>query len=69
MRQLTVFLLDAIIPLVFAVLLLTFPQWFTKRDLRAEDNKKLAGNLKKIGWLLMAASVAILIVDISRMVK
>ena len=53
--------IDALIPLGIAVLLLAFPQSFTKKDLKAEENKKLAARLKTIGWVLMAAGILILI--------
>jgi hypothetical protein len=56
--------IDALIPLGIAVLLLAFPQLFTKKDLRADENKRLATTLKKIGWVLMAAGVLILIANI-----
>jgi len=64
MRSLFFACIDAFIPLGSAVLILVFPQWFTKRDLKAEENKGLAGKLKIIGWVLMAAGVLILIGNI-----
>lgn len=64
MTQLIVDFIDALIPLGLAVLLLAFPQLFTKKDLKADENKRLAGTLKKIGWVLMAAGVLILIANI-----
>jgi len=64
MTQLIVDFIDALIPLGLAVLLLAFPQLFTKKDLKADENKRLAGTLKKIGWALMAAGVLILIANI-----
>ena len=64
MRQLVIDFIEALIPLGFAVLLLAFPQWFTKKDLLADENKGLAGKLRKIGWGLMAAGVLILIASI-----
>ena len=70
MRQMVINFIEALIPLGIAVLLLVFPQWFTKKDLKAEENKGLAGKLRKIGWGLMAAGVLILIANIgSRLVK
>ncbi len=56
--------LDAAIPLVIAVLLLGRPQWFTKKDLKADENKPLAGRLKKIGWALVVAGILILIANL-----
>jgi len=61
MRQLVINFIEALIPLGFAVLLLVFLQWFAKKDLKADENKGLAGKLRKIGWGLMAAGVLILI--------
>ncbi len=61
MTRLAANFIDALIPLGFAVLLLAFPQVFTKKDLKADENKRLAARLKTIGWLLMAAGVLILI--------
>ncbi len=61
MTKLIANFIDALIPLGFAVLLLAFPQLFTKKDLKADENKRLAARLKTIGWLLMAAGVLILI--------
>jgi hypothetical protein len=55
--------IDALIPLGVAVLLLAFPQSFTKKDLKADENKRLAARLKTIGWVLMAAGVLILIAN------
>lgn len=70
MRQLVINFVEALIPLGIAGLLLAFPQWFTKKDLKANENKGLAGNLRKIGWALMAAGVLILIASIrSTLVK
>lgn len=64
MRKLIIDFVDALIPLGFAVLLLAFPHWFTKKDLKADENKGLAGRLRKIGWLLVAAGLLILIANI-----
>jgi len=64
MTRLIVDFIDALIPLGVAVLLLAFPQLFTKKDLKADENKRLAARLKMIGWVLMAAGVLILIANI-----
>jgi hypothetical protein len=64
MRQLIIVFADALIPLSFAGLLLACPQWFTKKDLKADENRGLARKLRKIGWLLMAAGGLILIANI-----
>ena len=64
MKQMVISFIEALIPLGIAVLLLAFPQWFTKKDLTADENKGLAGTLRKIGWGLMAAGVLILIASI-----
>ena len=64
MTRLAANFIDAVIPLAFAVLLLASPQLFTKKDLKADENKKLAARLRTIGWVLMAAGVLILIADI-----
>jgi len=70
LRQMVINFIEALIPLGFAVLLLVFPQWFTKKDLMAEENKGLSSILRKIGWGLMAAGVLILIASIgSTLVK
>jgi len=61
MRQLVINFIEALIPLGIAGLLLVSPQWFTKKDLKADENKGLAGKLRKLGWGLMAAGVLILI--------
>ncbi len=63
MTQLIVDFIDALIPFGVAVLLLAFPQVFTKKDLKADENKRLAARLKKIGWALMAAGILILIAN------
>ena len=64
MRQLVINFIEALVPLGFAVLLLVFPQWFTKKDLKTDENKGLAGIFRKIGWVLMAAGVLILLASI-----
>jgi len=64
MARLIADFVDVLIPLGFAVLLLGFPQVFTKKDLKADENKKLATRLKMIGWVLAAAGVLILIANI-----
>ena len=56
--------IDALIPLGFAVLLLCSPQLFTKKDLKADENKRLAARFKMIGWVLMAAGILILIANL-----
>jgi uncharacterized membrane protein len=56
--------IDALIPLVGALLLLASPQAFTKKDLKAEENKTLARRFRMIGWLLLAAGVLILIASL-----
>ena len=56
--------IDALIPLAGALLLLAWPQAFTKKDLKAEENKTLARRLRMIGWLLLAAGVLILIASL-----
>jgi hypothetical protein len=61
MSRLAANFIDALIPLGFAVLLLAYPQVFTKKDLKADENQKLAARFKTIGWLLLAAGVLILI--------
>ena len=65
MTRLIIDFIDALIPMGIAVTLLAFPQWFTKKDLMADENKGLGGKLKKIGWVLMAAGVLILIANIA----
>ncbi|MBI3836292.1 MAG: hypothetical protein HY287_18390 [Planctomycetes bacterium] len=65
MRQLLIGLIDALIPLGIAGLLLLFPQWFTKKDLKIEENRNIANRLKTIGWLLLAAGTLTLIVNIA----
>ena len=52
-------ILDLLVPFGIGVLLLVFPQWFTKKDLKAEENLKLAKRLKMIGWALLAAGVLV----------
>jgi hypothetical protein len=52
--------IDALIPFIGAALLLIFPQWFTKRDLKAEENRKIAKRLNTAGWLLLVAGALIL---------
>jgi hypothetical protein len=64
MRNLIIASVDALIPLGIAVLLLARPQWFTKKDLHAEENRRLAGTLRKVGWVLIAAGLMILIANI-----
>jgi hypothetical protein len=53
--------IDALIPLAGALLLWQWPQAFTKKDLKAEENRTLARRFRMIGWLLLAAGVLILI--------
>ena len=55
---------DALIPICGAMLILVCPQWFTRKDLKAEENRALSARLKKIGWLLLAAGTLILIATI-----
>ena len=55
-------ILDLLVPFGIGVLLLVFPQWFTKKDLKAEENLKLAKRLKTIGWALLAAGVLVFVV-------
>ena len=56
--------IDALIPLAGPLLLLAWPQAFTKKDLKAEENKTLARRIRMIGWLLLAAGVLILIASL-----
>ena len=58
--------IDALIPLGGAGLILAFPQWFTKKDLKAEENRILAQRLKLIGLGLLAAGALILIAELVR---
>lgn len=44
-----------LLPVVLGVLFIAFPQWFTKKDLKVDENKPIASNLRKAGWLLIAA--------------
>ena len=60
MKELIIDFIDALIPLGIAVLLLACPQAFTKKDLKAEENAKVSGRLKKAGVLLLVAGVLIL---------
>lgn len=68
MRQLLIGFIDALIPLGIAVLLLLFPQWFTKKDITIEENKSIADRLKKAGWWLIAAGILVLIANIGQAV-
>ncbi len=63
-RRLIIDVIEALIPLGIALLLLTFPEWFTKKNLQADGNKGLAGRLRMAGWLLLAAGVLILIANV-----
>jgi hypothetical protein len=56
--------IDALIPLAGALLLWQWPQAFTKKDLKAEENRTLARRFGMIGWLLLAAGVLILIASL-----
>jgi hypothetical protein len=56
--------MDALIPLAGALLLWQWPQAFTKKDLKAEENRTLARRFRMIGWLLLAAGVLILIASL-----
>jgi hypothetical protein len=56
--------IDALIPLAGALLLWQWPQAFTKKDLKAEENRILARRFRMIGWLLLAAGVLILIASL-----
>ena len=64
MKELLVDLIDARIPLGGAVLLLVWPQAFTRKDLKAEENARTAGRLKTAGILLLVAGVLILIANL-----
>jgi hypothetical protein len=64
MRELLISFGDALLPLGGAVLLLAFPQWFTKRDLKAPENQTLAKRLKLAGWLLLAAGILVFLAGI-----
>jgi hypothetical protein len=61
MKEVIIDFLDALIPLGIAVLLLARPQMFTKKDLKAPENTKTAGLLKKAGIILLVAGILILI--------
>ena len=61
MKEVIIDFLDALIPLGIAVLLLARPQIFTKKDLKASENAKTAGLLKKGGIILLVAGILILI--------
>ncbi len=61
MKQVIIAFVDALIPLGIAALLLLRPQVFTKKDLKADENCKLASRLKKVGIGLLVAGVLILI--------
>ena len=61
MKAIIIDLIDALIPLGIALLLLVCPQVFTKKDLKAEENAKTAGLLKKAGIALLVAGILILI--------
>jgi len=50
MKELIIDFIDALIPLGIAVLLLACLQAFTKKDLKTEENAKLADRLKKAGY-------------------
>jgi hypothetical protein len=56
--------IDALIPLAGALLLWQWPQAFTKKDLKAEENRTLARRFRMIGWLLLAAGVLTLIASL-----
>ena len=58
--------IDALIPLGGAGLILAFPQWFTKKDLKADENRVFAQRLKLIGLGLLAAGALILIAELVR---
>jgi hypothetical protein len=61
MKAVIIDFLDALIPLGIAILLLARPQTFTKKDLKAPENAKTAGLLKKAGFILLGAGILILI--------
>lgn len=45
--------------LAFAVVLLRFPQEFTRRNLKEAANTRLAIRLKRIGWVTVAIVVVL----------
>lgn len=69
MTRLLLACVDALIPLGIAALVLAFPQWFTKKNLRAEENQGLAKRLRKAGWLLLAAGFLILFANIANSLR
>ncbi len=56
--------IDVLIPLAGALLVLAFPQCLTKRDLKAEENRKVARRLRTSGWLLLVAAALILVANV-----
>ena len=69
MKELIIDFIDALIPLGIAVLLLVCPQVFTKKDLKAEENSKIAKRLKTVGIVLLGAGILILISNLMTTVE
>jgi hypothetical protein len=60
-------ILDGSILFAIAGALLAFPQRFTKKDLKLEENKSLGSKLKKIGWFVVVVGVLKVLLDIADM--
>ena len=60
MKELIINSIDALIPVGFAISLLVFPQAFTKKDLKAEENAPTAKRFKTAGIVLLIAGALIL---------
>lgn len=61
MKPIIIALLNALIPLGISLLLLVRPQAFTRKDLKVEENAKLAGQLKQAGVVLLVAGILIFV--------
>ena len=64
MRQFLVKYIDCLIPFCGGVIVLLFPQVFTKRDLAAEENAKIRKRLRLIGVFLIVAGTGILLASL-----
>ena len=54
-------MVDVLIPLIAAILILTKPDWFLKKDLDEETIKKKKALFNKIGLALIGVSILIFI--------
>lgn len=51
--------INALVPLVIGIIILAFPQFFTKKDLNAKENKSTKTTIIVIGIIAIVISVLV----------